>query len=54
MISRWEKIIIGGDLNGHVGRDGNGYKKVHREYGFEKINNESKSILDFAMDMGSS
>ena len=32
MIPRGEKIIIGGDLNGHMGRDGNGYREVHGGY----------------------
>ena len=52
MIPRWEKVIIGGDLNGHVGKEGNGYRDVHGGYGFEEINNEGKSILDFAMAYG--
>ena len=42
-------MIIEGDLNGHVGRDGNGYREVHGGYGFREINNEGKSIPDFAM-----
>ena len=52
MISRGEKVTIGGDLNGHVSREGNGYREVHGGYGFGKINNEGKSILDFAMAYG--
>ena len=52
MIPRGEKVIIGDDLNGHVGREGNGYREVHGGYGFGKINNEGKSILDFAMAYG--
>ena len=52
MILREEKVIIGGDLNGHVGRDRNGYREVHRGYGFGEINNEGESILDFAMAYG--
>ena len=30
MISRGEKVIIGGDLNGHVGIEGNGYRGTWR------------------------
>ena len=45
-------MIIGGDLNGFVNRDGNDYREVYGGYGFEKINNESKNILDFAMVYG--
>ena len=52
IIPREEKVIRGDDLNGHVGRDKNGYREVHGGYGFEKINNEGKSILDFAMAYG--
>ena len=52
MIPRKEKVIIGGDLNGHMGRDGNSYREVHGGYGFREINNEGKSILDFAMAYG--
>ena len=51
MIARAEKVIIGGDLNDHVGREGNGYREVHGGYGFGKIN-EGKSILDFVMAYG--
>jgi len=52
MITGVEKVIIGGDLNGHVGKDENGYREIHREYGFGEINNEGKYILDFAMAYG--
>ena len=52
MIPRDEKVIVEGDLNDHVGRDGNGYREVYRGYGFGKINNEGKLILDFAMAYG--
>jgi len=52
MIPRGEKVIIRGDLNGHVSREGNGYREVHGGYGFGEINNEIKSILDFAMTYG--
>ena len=49
MISRGEKVIIGGDLHSHMGRDENSYREVHGGYGFGEINNEDKSILDFAI-----
>ena len=29
-----ERIFIGGDLNGHVGKTSGGYERVHRGYGF--------------------
>ena len=52
MIPRGEKVIIGGDLNGHMGKDENDYREVHGGYGFRKINNEGKSILNFVMGYG--
>ena len=33
-IPRGEKIIIGGDFNGHVGKGRIGYARVHGGYGF--------------------
>ncbi|XP_043687611.1 craniofacial development protein 2-like [Telopea speciosissima] len=44
-----EKIIIGGDLNRHVGRDRRGYEEVHRGYGVGERNEEGISVLDFAI-----
>ncbi|XP_043717506.1 uncharacterized protein LOC122665422 [Telopea speciosissima] len=44
-----EKIIIGGDLNGHVGKDRRGYEEVHGEYGVGERNEEGISVLDFAI-----
>ena len=29
-----KKILIGGDLNGHVGNSSSGYENVHGRYGF--------------------
>ena len=29
-----ERIFIGGDLNGHVGKTSGGYERVHGGYGF--------------------
>ncbi|XP_058008954.1 uncharacterized protein LOC131183079 [Hevea brasiliensis] len=44
-----ENIFIGGDLNGHVGSDRQGYENVHKGFGFCSQNKEGKNILDFAM-----
>src|ERR1041384_3289779 len=44
-----QQIFIGGDLNGHVGKDNNGYGKVHGGFGFGTRNEEGKSILDFVV-----
>ncbi|XP_043710378.1 uncharacterized protein LOC122659315 [Telopea speciosissima] len=44
-----EKIIIGGDLNGHVGRERRGYEEVHGGYRVGERNEEGTSVLDFAI-----
>ena len=46
-----ENIFIGGDLNGHIGRDSQGYEKIHGGFGYGTRNEEGKSILDFALAM---
>ena len=33
-----DKIFLGGDLNGHVGREVTGYGSIHRGHGFGVIN----------------
>jgi len=43
-----EKIFLGGDLNGHVGRVSRGFEGLHGGYGLGEINAEGKSILDFS------
>lgn len=40
-----EIILLGGDLNGHVGRESSGYKRIHGGYGI--LNAESERILEF-------
>ena len=46
-------VIIGGDLNGHVGREANGYEGVHGGYGYGIRNLEGERILEMgtALDM---
>ncbi|XP_043710423.1 uncharacterized protein LOC122659376 [Telopea speciosissima] len=44
-----EKIVIGGDLNGLVGRDRRGYEEIHEGYGVGERNEEGISVLDFAI-----
>ena len=44
-----EKIFIGGDLNGHVGKDAGQYTQVHGGFGFGRINNEGQSIIEFCI-----
>ena len=33
-LPQMEAIVLGGDLNGHVGSSGDGYEGVHGGYGF--------------------
>ena len=44
-----EKIFIGGDLNGHVGKEAGQYAGTHGGFGFGEINNEGQSILEFSL-----
>ena len=43
-----EKLVIGGDLNGHVGGESNGYDGVHGDHGYGLRNEEGEKILDLA------
>ncbi|GJV90503.1 craniofacial development protein 2-like protein, partial [Tanacetum coccineum] len=43
-----ERLIIGGDLNGHIGSAADEYTGVHEGYGFGSRNEEGRAILDFA------
>ena len=42
-----ELIIRLGDLNGHVGRNIDGFKKVHGGISIGEINQEGKMLLEF-------
>ena len=48
-----ELIILGGDLNGHVGKTTSGYEDVHGGFGYGVRNAEGERILEFglALDM---
>ena len=48
-IPQEEKIYIGEDFNGHVGKKRDGYEMVHGGYGFGDRNEADVSILDFAV-----
>lgn len=48
-ISEGERLFIGGDLNGHVGKANGGYERVHGGYGFVGRNAVGETILEFAM-----
>jgi len=42
-------IVVGGDLNGHVGTNVYGYDGVHGVYGFRERNADGERILEFVM-----
>ncbi|KAM1176204.1 hypothetical protein ACFX19_029118 [Malus domestica] len=48
-IAQTEKLFIGGDLNGHVGRETSNYGGFHGGHGFGERNEDGEAILDFAM-----
>ena len=53
IVPKQESIFIGSDMNGHVGRDTDGYDGVHGGMRFGTRNAEGESILEFgdAVDM---
>ena len=42
-----EELIIGGDLNGHVGKDRSNFEREHGGHGYCQQNPEGESILSF-------
>ncbi|XP_050524774.1 craniofacial development protein 2-like [Daktulosphaira vitifoliae] len=42
-------VVIGGDMNGHVGNEWKGNERVHGGYGFSENNEAGERILDFAV-----
>ncbi|XP_071688796.1 uncharacterized protein [Rutidosis leptorrhynchoides] len=43
------RLLIGGDLNGHIGTVSDGYTGVHGGFGYGVRNEEGRSILEFAV-----
>uniref|UniRef100_UPI00358FD06E craniofacial development protein 2-like n=1 Tax=Myxine glutinosa TaxID=7769 RepID=UPI00358FD06E len=43
-----EVVVVGGDLNGHVGRSMDSFDGVHGGYGYGVRNGEGERILEFA------
>ncbi|XP_071712410.1 uncharacterized protein [Rutidosis leptorrhynchoides] len=43
------RLLIGGDLNGHIGTISDGYAGVHGGFGYGVRNEEGRSILEFAV-----
>ncbi|XP_048443818.1 uncharacterized protein LOC103950210 isoform X2 [Pyrus x bretschneideri] len=48
-IAQTENVFIGGDLNGHVGKETGNYGDFHGGHGFGERNEDGEAILDFAM-----
>jgi len=48
-IPETQKLLIGIDFNGHIGRRGDGYEAIHGGFGFRKRNSGRVSILNFAV-----
>ena len=44
-----QRLIIGGDLNGHIGAATDGYAGVHGGFGYGERNEEGCTILEFAI-----
>ena len=47
-VPRSERLVVAGDLIGHVGRDRDGYEGVHGGHGLGVRNEEGIKIMDFA------
>ena len=47
-VTRSERVVVAGDLNGHVGIDRTGYNNVHGGHGLDVDNEDSIQVLDFA------
>ncbi|XP_066953239.1 uncharacterized protein [Macrobrachium rosenbergii] len=44
-----ERLIIGGDMNGHVGRTTEGIERVHGDWGVGERNDEEERVMDCAV-----
>ena len=51
-VPREERVVIGADLNGHVGRGNRGDEEVMGGYGVGERNAEGQMVVDFAKRMG--
>ena len=47
-IPRYERIVVGADLNGHVGEGNNGDEECMDRHGLGKRINEGQAVVDFA------
>ena len=44
-----ERVIVGGDLNGRIGRSRDGIERIHGGWGMRDRNDEGENIVDTAM-----
>ena len=44
-----EKLLIGEDLNGHVGATNVGFERVHRGFGYGSRSQEGEDVLNFVL-----
>ena len=51
-VKRDEEIFLGGDMNGHVGREVEGFEDVHGGHGYGERNREGEMLLEFASATG--
>ena len=47
-----QEVIVGGDMNGHVGQVANGFHEAHGNFVYGTRNAEGERILEFAESMG--
>ena len=48
-IPRNKRIVLGADLNGHVGEGNNGEEECMGRHGLGKRNNEGQAVVDFIL-----
>ena len=47
-----ERIVLGGDLNGHIGQENANIQRVHGGWGVGERNEEGEQIINFSMAFG--
>lgn len=45
-----EKVFIGGDFNGHIGREADSYELVHGGFGLGARIKSGEQLLQFALE----
>ena len=48
-VPRSERVVVAGDLNGHVGTYRAGYNNVHGGHGLDVVNEDGIQVLDFVI-----